>query len=706
MTITKKRSWILAVLVVVLVACLATAGIITAFAVTTADTVEYPFQKGANAFKNAPIWTGTTESKDEWQFFRVNFPTTDLTQATYFAIETKVTKGSPRFTFGAQNYTSGDSRYSTMVAGKSFFYVRENGTVETLAATANGDTPIGDSTGGMLLIPVSDLTWQFGDDQTLAKIGGYFFTANALYVRDFEVVIGEVGYYTGDPANGGTFTKLLDLTGGEKQDKYLYSSLGNGKITFPSELAVVDPVPETTIEYPFVKGELAFKGAMKWTGPVDQYVPATDATPAEPADNWQTFKVKFDNGAVNLSDATYIAVQYFAKSGAPGLTYGLTNKDARYSINGHDSEKVYVFGENGTCSTEIKILYGSANVSGTGMLLIPMSSMGWQFGSAANKNLNAITELLFTTNSKYNYNYEVVIGEVGYYTGDLADNNFTKLVDLSNGTNVENYVVTSDVARQCGTMSVNKIDRMVYGDVVLSWTATGKTANQFGIWDGGSMGKVEMVTDSYGDEAAKLTCTGANPNGDKYTATTIADGIKWQWAGKKGVTLWARNDSDIEVSFNLEMDVTNPQHVKPGSNSHNARHNIVQGGSFYLYDVNTGKQTIYMTRPCLTLPKGFEGWVYVPFADFNQAEWSQNEGVMPRSMFLNENGTMANGSYVSYMAITVFSGDYINKPFSINKIGAYETTPLFSSALVDNRDKTIPVLMDLPALPQAAEEVK
>lgn len=705
MTITKKRLW-LVVLVVALVACLAAAGMLTAFAVTATDTIQYPFRTGGGAYDNAPIWTGTTESKDEWQFFRINFPTTDLSSATYFAIQTKVTKGSPRFTVGVQNYTdNGDSRYSSMPADKNFLYVREDGTVTTLAATANGDSPIGDSTGGMLLIAVEDLSWQFGGDQTLTEIGGYFFTANSLYVRDFEVVIGEIGYYTGDPANGGTFTKLLDLSGGEKKNGYLYSSLGNGKVTFPSELEVVDPVPETTVTYPFAKGELAFKGAMQWTGPSTQYVKGD----GEPNDNWQTFKVKFDDGAADLSNASYIAVQYQAKSGAPGLTYGLTNKDARYSISGNDGKKVYVFGENGKCATEVKILYAASNVSSSGMLLIPIDSMGWQFGSAANKSLTAITEILFTTNSMYNWNYEVVIGEIGYYTGELSENNFTKLVDLSNGANADNYVVASDVARDCGTMSIVKIDQMVYGDVTLNWTATGKTASQFSVWDGGSMGTAEMVTDSYGDDAVKLTCTGANPTGDKYTATTIADRVKWQWAGQKGVTLWARNDSDVEVSFNLEMDVSNPTHKHPDGKpaGNNARFNIKQGGRFWLYDVNTGKQTIYMTRPCVTLPVGFEGWVRIPFECFYQADWSLNDhGVFKRTMFINEDGEMATGSYVSYVATTVFSGDYVNKPFSINKIGSYSQSPRFDSAFLNNESKTIPSLMDLPALPQVAKEGK
>lgn len=51
MTSTSKRL-LVAVLAVVLTLSVATLGI-TAFAVTTTDTIEYPFAKGDNAFKYA-----------------------------------------------------------------------------------------------------------------------------------------------------------------------------------------------------------------------------------------------------------------------------------------------------------------------------------------------------------------------------------------------------------------------------------------------------------------------------------------------------------------------------------------------------------------------------------------------------------------------------------------------------------------------------
>lgn len=64
MTSTSKRL-LVAVLAVVLTLSVATLGI-TAFAVTTTDTIEYPFAKGDNAFKYAPTWQGA-ENADTYK---------------------------------------------------------------------------------------------------------------------------------------------------------------------------------------------------------------------------------------------------------------------------------------------------------------------------------------------------------------------------------------------------------------------------------------------------------------------------------------------------------------------------------------------------------------------------------------------------------------------------------------------------------------
>ena len=53
-------------------------------------------------------------------------------------------------------------------------------------------------------------------------------------------------------------------------------------------------------------------------------------------------------------------------------------------------------------------------------MIIPMDSMAWQFGEEENRDLSAIDTLVLTTNSQYNYNFRILIGEVGLYTGWIS----------------------------------------------------------------------------------------------------------------------------------------------------------------------------------------------------------------------------------------------------------------------------------------------
>jgi len=56
---------------------------------------------------------------------------------------------------------------------------------------------------------------------------------------------------------------------------------------------------------------------------------------------------------------------------------------------------------------------------------------------------------------------------------------------------------------------------------------------------------------------------------------------------------------------------------------------------------------------------------------------------------------MTEGTSVSYLAITIHSTSYLNMPFSVNKFGAYGTTPTWSSPIVAGN--SIPDLMELEA---------
>lgn len=641
-----------------------------------AKKVAFPFRKDEDAFKNSPTVAAPSASSagDNFLYYEHHFDAAvDLTSASYVAIEYKNVTGNPGLTFGV---ISQGQRFGTYTDGQPAYFVKEDGSVTELSVLY-GSLNIGTEP-GMVLIPLSSLSlvsWG-AQGSTLASAAAIWIETNQKYNWNFSIMFGELGYYTGNPFKGGEFTKTLDLSSKVKKDKIYNAGFD---VTFPESTLTDVNIAGQTAPYPFRTGKDAYKDSMIWVGTAN----------GDSSDNWQTMRVKFDEVA-DLTKASYLAVEYFAKAGTPGLTYGVENKGTRHSIVGSSGEDVYLMNHEGQISKISTITFDASNVGQSGSLLIPIKFLKKQFGDDAN-TLAAAEQFVLSTNSKYNWAFEVGIGEIGYYTGRPQDGNFEfhKLVDLSNGPTASNYSVVADNTANASTMYRYIIERTVYGDTVINYTATGKTNNSLGVWDGGAAGEQTMTKDTYGDDALKLECTGARPGADAYTAFTLIDGANIDWAGKKGVSLWARNDSDVEVSFNLEIDVVSTK------TNVRARFNVTQGNRFWLYDVNTGKQTIYMTRPCVTLPVGFEGWVRIPFEAFAQAQWSiDGAGAFQREFFMTE------GCTVPYMCITVFSGSYTNKPFSVNKIGGYATTPSFVSALVpaDENRKDIPALMELEPL--------
>lgn len=667
---------------------------VAADALDTTSQVSYPFERGTNAFRYAPTFTApTTGGTDYWEFVQVNFDAgaVNLTSAKYIAVQIRVDRGNPGLTMG---FLENGDRFNNSTDGNALYFLSESGTMSQLSVLYSA-TNLGAGAYGALIMPVSSLSWQWNNNNSnLSAVTAFYYTANTLYNYDYALTIGEIGYYNGEPdAEGTTFTKLVDLSGGERAKSAYYVDSQNADcMKMPSDAAKVEQTPPALTDYPFRTGDNALLYAGDWVGP----------TEGDTSDNWQTLQVKFDTATVDLSDATYLAIQYYGKMGAPGITFGLQNKDARYSVGASsvDGEPVF-FADAGTtaCYKAANIANGAVTASGVtgkvGAIMIPVSSMAWQFGTAANKSLSAIDTLILTTNSRYNWNFEIVIGEVGYYTG-TAENpgTLTKILSLNEETT--NFTATSDLETNRGTVTVitpATPAREMMGEVTLDFKADKMTESSFtsegltgsGIWTGGSYGKRELTTDTYGDQAVKFTALGSNPNGDAYCAFDLAASGGFTWENMKGVAFWARNDSDIEVSFNIEVDCKGPFGTDGATISD--RFNIKQGNRFYLYNLNTGRTSIYMTRPCATLPVGFEGWVFIPFTAFARADWSNN-GVT-QSQFMSE------GSVVSYLAITVHAATYANKSFSVNKFGAYATTPSFETANVSASGKTIPELLGL-----------
>ena len=647
----------------------------TSEVVNAAETMTFPFAKGENSLKNAPTITGPSEKGPvdaTWLYGEHKFDVqVDLTNATYLAVEIEMLINNPALNIGV---VSDGQRFSSYIGNETVKFVDQNGNVSNLVR--NGMySYIGQNAKGALLIPLKEISlvgWGV-QGSTLAKSTSIFIETNSFYDWGFKFKLGEMGYYTGDPFSGASMTKVLDLSQGVKKGN---TSSSNMTVEFPEVVVDENNIDGQTATYPFTTQNNV--NAMIWSGPAKQ----------DTSDNWQTLRVKFDNDT-DLSDATYMAIEYYSKSGAPGITYGVENNGTRYSMSAADGESFYFMTNEGKISKTSNIANGAITTDKSGCLLIPMDYFTYQFGNTAN-TLQAVQQMTLATNSKYNYAFEVMVGEIGYYTGRIQTNDFTfhKLIDLSSSHKSSSYTTVADNSANGSRVYRNYVEKMVYGDTTLVYTATEKTDNCLAIWDGGAKGQQTMTKDTYGDDAFLLESLGPREQADNYTAFTILDGVKIDWSNAKGVTLWARNDSDVEISFNLEVDAVS---TKIGTKG---RYNVTQGNRFWLYDVKTNKQTIYMTRPCITLPVGFEGWVRVPFEAFEQAAWSlsdPNYGAFPREYFMTE------GCTVPYIGLTVFSLDYANKPFAINKLGGYSTTPSFVSALVpvSEERKDIKTLMGL-----------
>lgn len=668
---------------------------VSAAPATDGTTYEYPFRTGADAFAYGASWTNAAQGSDFWAAIFVNYDTAtvDLSSAEYVAVQVKNVSGDPGWTIG---WESGAGRYSIgsgQEDGNPIYFMNESGAVTQLSVL-NGAVNFG-SEAGALIIPVDSLGWQWNpnsDDFTTVK--NFLFTTNIMHNYDWTLQVGEIGYYDGEIGDPETnFTKITTVQSVSDYSKF-FSDSANTTLTrvLASDEQGAEGALDTdlTYDYPFAATGLnAYQNGADWVGP----------TAMDSSENWHTLTIKFDDATVDLSDAAYIAVQMKNVMGDPGWTFGLNGGDTRYSNSWVEpvSEGVefYFMTEDGALtllSPDPNTWNATRIGSGVGTLLIPVDMLQKQYGTQDDHStfLAAAESFTFCTNSQYNINWRLQVAGIGYYDGDPSDEgtHFTQIATPSADSFASLYSKNDDDESNGSTLSmVEEISEgdvvpTTWGDVTVDLEFTGREASAFTVWDGGATGTAKMVKDSYGYDAVQLTSTGANPNGgDAYTATTLADGVSYDWTGAAGVTLWARNDGTSEVSFNLEFDYRKQAGGDAG------RFNVFQGNRYYLYDVNTGLTYIYMTKPTINLPVGFEGWVRIPFSAFRQADWSVTDvGVVEFTPSVD--------GIITYLCTTVYSTNYTNMPFSINMLGTYDTTPSFVSSYVTSAN-SIPALMEL-----------
>lgn len=363
----------------------------------------YPYKTGDEALANGVKWIGPSEQTTTyWQFLRVSFDetTVDLTSATHIAIQIKADKGVPGMTYGLIENGDRFTTAATPDGTEEVFFVDESGNISSLGNVTYGATWIQEGEQGTLLLPMSAMDWQWNNNSSdLTQVSYFYLTTNSLYNYNWEMSIGSIGYYDGDPSSTGVYHSLLDVSTNAKSDKYYIDS---------STMTALEVINQS---YPFETNDYAFYGGVEWDNQL---------TSASSTATWQTLFMNFES-TVDLSNATYIGIQYMAQKGSPGITFGLESGTTRYSTQ-IAGEPIYFMDEFGLLTKIDEVLYSAWNIpqGEKGMLIIPVSALTLQWGDSGN-DLTTAKNILFTTNSVYNYNWTLDVGTVGYFDGEIGD---------------------------------------------------------------------------------------------------------------------------------------------------------------------------------------------------------------------------------------------------------------------------------------------
>jgi hypothetical protein len=88
------------------------------------------------------------------------------------------------------------------------------------------------------------------------------------------------------------------------------------------------------------------------------------------------------------------------------------------------------------------------------------------------------------------------------------------------------------------------------------------------------------------------------------------------WNNALGMTLWAKNEQSYPVSFNYEFQ----EAEQGGSERWNL--NSTYYKRIYAYDTVTGEEYSFNTYYVIHIPANFEGWLRIPFAEYECPAWS------------------------------------------------------------------------------------
>ena len=103
------------------------------------------------------------------------------------------------------------------------------------------------------------------------------------------------------------------------------------------------------------------------------------------------------------------------------------------------------------------------------------------------------------------------------------------------------------------------------------------------------------------------------------------------WSGSKGITCWIKNPSATEYSVNFEIFLYNDETdilEQYNLNSSSSAYKTV-----YAYNTATGEEFSYNTQTFVRVPASFEGWLRIPFSQYEAPAWTMNKPYNSEGVF-------------------------------------------------------------------------
>lgn len=109
---------------------------------------------------------------------------------------------------------------------------------------------------------------------------------------------------------------------------------------------------------------------------------------------------------------------------------------------------------------------------------------------------------------------------------------------------------------------------------------------------------------------------------NSYAGTHLhfTPGDAQDWSGAKGITMYVINEQSYTVSFAAEIFQYNSDTRLV--EQYNLNSSGMKYKTVYAYDVNTGLEYSYHTQTFMRVPAHFEGWIRIPFSQYDAPEWS------------------------------------------------------------------------------------